>query len=85
MVELRRAPETAVYQVVIDGLEYASAVSGECWDVVSMNHPCIEGFKGVRRHAMAHPARNTTAFIPFHPDAPTCSAETIPRPSANAG
>jgi hypothetical protein len=71
MVELRRTPEMALYQVMIDGLEHPSVVYSECWDVVIMNRPFIEVFGGVRRHAMAHPTRNTTAFILFHPDAPT--------------
>lgn len=56
---------------MIDALEHPSVVYTACWDVVIMNRPFIDVFGGVRRHAMAHPTRNTTAFVLFHPDAPT--------------
>ncbi|MEU3050341.1 hypothetical protein ABZ705_28195 [Streptomyces sp. NPDC006984] len=68
--ELRRTPEMAVYQQMIDGLEHPSVVYSVHWEVVLMNDAFREVFGGVRRHTMAHPTHNTQKFILFHPDAP---------------
>ena len=68
--ELLRTPEMALYQSMIDGLEHPSVVYSECWDVVITNQAFRDIFGGVRRHATAHPLRNTQRFIFFHPDAP---------------
>lgn len=69
--ELQRTPEMALYQDMINGLAHPSVVYSYCWDVVIVNRAFREVFGGVRRHATAHPLRNTQRFIFFHPDALT--------------
>ena len=66
---LKRTPEMAVYQEMLDGLEHPSVVYSECWDVVITNQSFRDVFGGVRRHMTAHPLRNTQRYIFFHPDA----------------
>ncbi|WP_187283335.1 helix-turn-helix domain-containing protein [Streptomyces sp. t39] len=68
--ELRRTPEMAVYQDLIEGMRHPSVVHTTCWDVVLTNQAFRDVFGSVRRHTMAHPTRNTQRFIFFHPDAP---------------
>ncbi|MFF3400375.1 helix-turn-helix domain-containing protein [Streptomyces sp. NPDC002659] len=69
--ELLRTPEVDLYQDMIDDLRRCpSVVYSDCWDVVITNRAFREVFGGVRRHATAHPMRNTQGFIFFHPDAP---------------
>jgi transcriptional regulator with XRE-family HTH domain len=67
--ELRRTPEMALYQSMIDGLEHPSVVYTDSWDVVLCNQAFREVFGSVRAHISAHPTRNTNRFIFFHPDA----------------
>ncbi|MBT2369167.1 hypothetical protein J7E88_28590 [Streptomyces sp. ISL-10] len=69
--DLRRTPEMTLYQDMINALGHPSVVYSYCWDVVITNKAYREVFGGVRRHATAHPTRNTQHFIFFHPDAPT--------------
>ncbi|MFI2373191.1 hypothetical protein [Streptomyces sp. NPDC018833] len=68
--ELKRTPEMAVYQKMIEGLAHPSVVYGYAWDVVLYNRSFWDVFGGVRPHETAHPTRNTTRYILFHPDAP---------------
>ncbi|WP_406301166.1 helix-turn-helix domain-containing protein [Streptomyces sp. NBC_00885] len=67
--ELRRTPEMALYQAMIDGTEHLSVVYTECWDIVIGNQAFRDIFAQVRPHATAHPFRNTTRYVMFHPDA----------------
>lgn len=67
--ELRRTPEMALYQAMIDGLEHLSVVYTECWDIVIGNQAFRDIFARVRPHATAHPFRNCTRYVFFHPDA----------------
>lgn len=68
--ELRRTPEMAVYQRLLDGMSHPSVVHTTLWDVIVTNKAFRDVFGGVRRHTTAHPTHNTQRFIFFHPDAP---------------
>lgn len=68
--ELRRTPEIAVYQQLIEGMSHPSVVHTPFWDVILTNKSFRDVFGGVRRHMTAHPLHNTQRFIFFHPDAP---------------
>ncbi|MFD4589041.1 helix-turn-helix transcriptional regulator [Streptomyces sp. NPDC058434] len=68
VTELRRTPEMDIYQEMIDGFEHISVVFTQCWDIVIGNAAFRESFRSVRPHATAHPYRNTTRYVLFHPD-----------------
>lgn len=69
--ELRRSPEMAVYQRMIDGQGSPSVVYSTAWDVVLYNGPFWDFFGRVPPHETAHPTRNLTRYVLFHPDAPS--------------
>ncbi|MFD5425102.1 helix-turn-helix domain-containing protein [Streptomyces sp. NPDC127084] len=66
--ELRRRPDLALYQELIDGLEHLSVAYTECWDIVIGNQAFRDIFGPVRPHVSAHPFHNTTRYVLFHPD-----------------
>ncbi|MFD5426659.1 helix-turn-helix domain-containing protein [Streptomyces sp. NPDC127084] len=66
--ELRRRPDMALYQELIDGIEHLSMAHTECVDVVIYNRTYRDIFGPVRPHVSAHPFRNAMRYTLFHPD-----------------
>ncbi|WP_338673739.1 helix-turn-helix transcriptional regulator [Streptomyces sp. SCSIO 30461] len=66
--ELRRRPDMALYQELIDGIGHLSMAHTECVDVVIHNRTYWDIFRHVRPHVSAHPFRNALRYTLFHPD-----------------
>ncbi|MEU2153620.1 helix-turn-helix transcriptional regulator [Streptomyces sp. NPDC019396] len=66
--ELRRRPDMALYQELINGLGHLSMAHTECVDVVIFNQTYRDIFRHVRPHVSAHPFRNAMRYTLFHPD-----------------